>query len=142
MPIKKQISKEKKELEEAAKQVERSIEQELVKAYGFCADPSKSPFQNAIKIRENTIAWIYHSNPSNLAFHDLTPNKSLPAIAKEVLGCNLKFIPTPQVTTGELGQYFTRLTRDTQLKTFFATEEATAEDIRFEQENRPKLYLN
>ena len=47
MPIKKQISKEKKELEEAAKQVERSIEQELVKAYGFCADPSKSPFQNS-----------------------------------------------------------------------------------------------
>jgi hypothetical protein len=101
------------------------------------------PFQNqnAVKIRENTIAWIYHLNPSNLAFHDLIPNKSLPAIAKELLGYNLKFIPSPQVTTGELGQCFSHLTRDIQLKIFFATEEVTADNVRFEHENRPKLYL-
>ena len=45
------------------------------------------------------------------------------------------------MTTGNLKDNFMRLTRDTQLKTFFATGDITADDIRAERENRPALYL-
>eukprot|EP00956_Cyclotella_meneghiniana_P028416 scaffold65915_cov73-Cyclotella_meneghiniana.AAC.2 len=58
----------------------------------------------------------------NLAFHDLTPDKSMPQAAREVLGLNLKFIETPRFTTGGQTIYdaFERFDRDVLLKTFFA----------------------
>ena len=84
---------------------------------------------------------MYFSQPSNLAFYDLTPDKRLPNIAKTVLGLNLKFIPTPKQTTSDLSDNFKRFVRDFHLKVFFAQDGITAEDIRIEKEHLPKLYI-
>ena len=112
-----------------------------MKTYGFCAKPALSPFQNAVAIRGETNAAIYFSQPANLAFHDLTPNKQLPKIAQTVLGLNLKFIPTPSTTTYDLTGNFARFERDFNLKVFFGMEETSADDIRIEKEHLPKLYI-
>lgn len=84
---------------------------------------------------------MYFSQPSNLAFYDLTPDKRIPNIAKTILGLNLKFIPTPSKTTSDLSKSFERLTRDTHLKVFFAQDGITGEDIRISNEQLPKLYI-
>lgn len=68
------------------------IERKLIAVYGFCANPSLTAFQNAVKIRGETNACLYFSKPANLAFYNLTPDKRVPNIAKSVLGLNLKFI--------------------------------------------------
>ena len=74
----------------------------------------------------------------NLAFHDLTPDKSEPQAAREVLvGLNLKFIETPLFTTGGQTIYdaFEHFDRDVFLKTFFAGQ---PEDIT--RAYHPKMY--
>lgn len=73
-----------------------------------------------------------------MAFHDLTPGKIIPPVAKEVLGYNLKFIPTPRFTTGSksIDDATDRLERDVDLKIFFAGEDKNDD----EDEYHPKLY--
>ncbi len=60
-------------------------------------------------------------SPSTLAFHDLTPNKIVPPIAKSALGLGFKFIRTPQYTTNDTAATTSRFERDFQRKVFFAT---------------------
>ena len=88
-----------------------------------------------IRIRGETNIAMYEAIPANIAFYDLTPDKRIPRCAKNVLGLNLKFIPTPSKTTGDLSESFSRFKRDMHLKTFFAVEGVTAADIRAEREN-------
>lgn len=54
----------------------------------------------------------------------------------------MKFIPTPSHTTYDLSNSFLRFKRDMHLRTFYAPEgKVTAEEIRMENDNRPKLYI-
>jgi hypothetical protein len=139
--IEKQIALEQGKEEEKQKQAQVEIERKLIEAYGFRANTSLSVFQDAVRVRGETNANYYFSKPANLAFYDLTANKSLPYIVKSVLGQNLKFVPTPSHTTHDLSKSFTRLRRNVHLKTFFAVDETTADDIRIEKENMPALYI-
>jgi hypothetical protein len=74
----KQIAQEQRQEESRSRQIQLKIEQKLTVAYGFCADPSLTAFQNAVKIRGDTNAASYFSTPANLAFYDLTPDKRFP----------------------------------------------------------------
>jgi hypothetical protein len=80
----------------------------------------KSPFHNAVdifnlsKMNQRTLPI-----PSNLAFHDLTPNKSAPLEAKALLGLGGKFISTPSYTTGDITASVRRFHRDICIKVIF-----------------------
>jgi hypothetical protein len=137
----KQISQEQQQEKARSRKISLEIQRKLKTAYGFCADPSLTAFQNAVKVRGDTNAALYFSAPANLAFYDLTPDKRIPNIAKSVLGLNLKFIPTPKSTTSNLSQSFNQFRQDMWLKTFFGVEGVTATDIHEEMENQPKMYL-
>ena len=78
--------------------------------------------------------------PSNMAFHDLTPDKSAPKNCKELFGLGSKFIPTPNKTTGKqlLGQTMSRFDRDFRLKVHFAGECSSSDD---EADHKSKLYV-
>lgn len=78
----------------------------LVRAYvksrfGFMPDLSVSSFQNMVHLRQ---ASSLHDNsysstglpmPSNMAFHDFTPNQSALHEAKFLLGLGSKLVPVP-----------------------------------------------
>jgi hypothetical protein len=110
--------------------IQLDIERKLIAVYGFCANPSLTAFQNAVKIRGETNACLYFSKPANLAFYNLTPDKRVPNIAKSVLGLNLKFIYLRPLAIIYIF-----------LKTFFGAKGVTADDIHVEMEHRPKLYM-
>lgn len=67
----------------------------------------------------------YCGTPTNLTFHNLTTNKTLPSAAHHLLGLGLKYVPTPKlnITESQLDTSFARLDRDIGLKTFFAGAE-------------------
>jgi hypothetical protein len=58
-----------------------------------------------------------------MAFHDLTPEGTTPRHAKYALGLGMKFIQTPQFTTGDPTPALSRLKRDVHLRTFFAGQD-------------------
>jgi hypothetical protein len=69
--------------------------------YKLRINTTKTPFQNAITNIENTPTSQYFSK-SKTAFHDLTVGKIVPPLAKAVLGLGMKFICTPNLTTGDI----------------------------------------
>ena len=60
--------------------------------------------------------------PTNMAFHDLTPEKTAPLDARSLLGLGSKFISTPSKTTGSLNHSFERFERDFIIRVIFACE--------------------
>ena len=64
----------------------RAAEERVRADYGFTPDPALSIRQNARQVLGETPAWHYFSSPNNLAFHDLTPEGTLPPAARTVLG--------------------------------------------------------
>ncbi len=81
----------------------------IANKYGFCPNPSISPFQNSIMIRAHTPLTDCLTPPyiKNMNFHDLTDNKITPPEAKSVLGLGMKFIQTPKYTTSDLSTTLT-----------------------------------
>lgn len=77
--------------------------------------------------------------PSNMAFHDLTPNKSAPKSAKALLGLGSKFICTPKYTTGSISASYKRLERDMHLRVFFACGNELDPSP---ERDKSKLYVN
>ncbi len=100
---------------------------------------SLSPSQDAIRVLGETPQRAYFSRQNNLAFHDLTPGKIMPSLAKQVLGLSFKFVPAPRLTTSHKTIHDTmdRLNRDVDLKVFFA---GVPEDPDSQKEYHPKLY--
>ena len=78
----------------------REIEHDTLSRYGFIPDLDLSTFKNVCNIIGNMPCSYYFSRPNNLAFHDLTKNKSVPLIAREILGLSTKFIPNKPFTSG------------------------------------------
>eukprot|EP00956_Cyclotella_meneghiniana_P018602 scaffold31084_cov37-Cyclotella_meneghiniana.AAC.4 len=121
--IDRDAARKERELQEKAKGFQSLLEAQLTKVYGFPANLSLSPTQDTIHVISKTNSRAYFDRPMNIAFHDLTPDKSMPPATLEVLGLNLKFIKTPQCTTDGQTIYnaFERFDhRDVLLKTFFA----------------------
>jgi hypothetical protein len=110
--LKQIISAELQQIQSQEKQVQTSLEKEVNLKYGFLPNPSFTPFHNAVIIRGHTLAHHYFSQPSNLAFHDLTPGKIISPLASSVLGLNMKYIPTPKFTTYDLTATMDRLEWD------------------------------
>eukprot|EP00956_Cyclotella_meneghiniana_P000182 scaffold247_cov39-Cyclotella_meneghiniana.AAC.3 len=127
--------------ESRAKQREEIINSSITKTFGFVPDLDKTPFQNAMDLLDNTIE---NSNtlpiPSNMAFHDLTSDKSAPKNCKELFGLGSKFIPTPKKTTGKtlLCQTHSRFDRDFRLKVHFAGDCSPSDE---EADHKSKLYV-
>ena len=67
----------------------------------------------------------YFNTPSNLAFHDLTVDGSVPPATKTILGLSTKFIPIPKHTSlREIAEEaYKRFERDVSLKYHFAGED-------------------
>ena len=86
---------------------------------------------------ENVLSKI--NMPSNMAFHDLTPNKSAPKSAKALLGLRSKFICTPKYTTGSISVSYERLERDMHLRVFFACGNELDPSP---ERDKSKLYVN
>ena len=103
--------------------------------YNIHLDLAHTPFQNAVTTVASTPTSQFF-NPSKLAFHDLTPNKIVPPIAKTVLGLGFKFVRTPPYTTNDTSAITSRFERDFQRKVFFATP-----DISDKQPDYNKLYV-
>ena len=82
--------------------------------YDCTIDLKSSTFANAVNILGSTPLRFYLSDVSNLAFHDLTEDNSVPSGAALLLGLGQKFIPIPKSTTGckDLIEYLFRLRRD------------------------------
>ena len=82
--------------------------------------------------------------PTNMAIHDLTPNKSAPKNAKSLLGLGPKFICTPKFTTGSIFKSYDRLEVDFHRRVFFASESDNNDDSSSTDEPPPpeaKLYV-
>ena len=77
----------------------REIEREIRVKYGFVPDMETSTFTNVYTIISNMQCSHYFSRPNNLAFYDLTKNRSVPLVAREILGLSTKFIPTKPFTS-------------------------------------------
>ena len=67
----------------------------------------------------------YCGTTTNLTFHNLTTNKTLPRDIHHLLGLGLKYIPTPKlnITESQLDISLARFDRDFGLKVFFAGDE-------------------
>ena len=103
----------------------RAAEERVRADYGFIPDPALSIRQNARQVLGETPAWHYFSSPNNLAFHDLTPEGTLPPAARTVLGLSAKFVPTPTATTTrkKAMESFERFERDFGWKVHYAGDD-------------------
>ena len=101
---------------------ELSISTKMMEAYGFDPDPSFTARHNAMIQLGNLPLWSYRSKATNLAFHDLTKDRSLPPTTSCLLGLGSKFIPTPLKTTSkkDMEQNISRFYRDICLAAHFA----------------------
>ena len=95
----KKCEEERKAHQEREGKITREIEREIHVKYGFIPDMEASIFTNVYTIISSMQCTHYFSRPTNLAFHDLTKNKSVPLVAREILGLSTKFIPTKQFTS-------------------------------------------
>ena len=71
-------------------------------------------------------AGYYFHSPKKLAFHDLTPGKSLPPATRTVLGLGSKFIPIPKRPPSRKDAMvsYERLERDLSWKVFHAGDDS------------------
>jgi hypothetical protein len=88
-------------------------------------------FQNAVCLHDSSmsLSTTVPSMPSNMAFHNLTPDHIVPKAAKSVLGLGLKFMSLhlSSKTTDSIDFSFQRFEQDFNLKVFIVveTDEAT-----------------
>ena len=134
-PPPKKCKEERKLYQEREGKITREIECEILVKYGFVPDMGSSTFTNVYNIISNMKCSHYFSRPNNLAFHDLTKNKSVPLVAREILGLSTKFIPTKPFTSSaaDLEKSQTNFRRDAHLKVFFADNPI--------DNDPPKLYV-
>ena len=126
---------EKKTYQERVRQIVREIERDTLSRYGFIPDLGLSTFKNVYNIIVNMPCSYYFSRPNNLAFHDLTKIKSVPLVAREILGLSTKFISTKPFTSSatDLEKSQDNFRRDAHLKVFFADSPI--------ENDPPKLYV-
>jgi len=86
-------------------------------------DLSLSVHKNAQNVLGSMTSECYFNTVSNMVFHDLTDGSSLPAVASQLLGLGLKFIPTLKYTSTQdnFEASFDRLSRSVGLA-YFAVE--------------------
>ena len=102
-------------------------------------NPNLSTFANACLHLGNTPAHHYFHRVSNLSFHDLTIDKSVPPSTAQLLGLGLKFIINPSKSSNFNDIDIGRFSRDMWLAAWFATPvEVTDNKIR---EKPSKLYV-
>ena len=96
--------------------------EEVEEAYGFVPDLQASLAKNTQRVLGDMPAGHYFQSPHKMAFHDLTPGKSLPPAARLILGLSNKFIPVPKFapTRKRVMEAFERFERMVNLKDFFA----------------------
>ena len=113
-----------------------SIEREVEESYGFLPDSSTSLTKDAQRVLGDMPSGYYFQNPYKLAFHDLTPGKSLPPATRIIMGLGTKFIPVPRQapTRKKVMEAFERFHRDLDLKVFFAGSDSCFE-------SKTKLYV-
>ena len=58
----------------------------MLEAYSFVPDTSTAVRFNAQHIRGDMSSAQYFTNPSNITFHDLTRDKSVPPANVEIMG--------------------------------------------------------
>lgn len=121
------------------RQVTSHVERDVQLKYGFVPDTSVSPFRNAVRLfgtlpSEDINPLHLLPLPSNLAFHDLTPDKAAPSHARLLLGMGPKFIKTPKFTTGCILSNLCRHERDFHLKVYFAGSD-------LDRDKLSKLYI-
>ena len=112
-------------------------------SFGFAPAPdtSVSPFTNAVRLRLASSSSSFSISPlipSNMAFHDLTPDQSAPPNAQALLGLGSKFVCTPSKTTGDLSKTFRRFECDFFIKVIFAGDDEMLSDDNLD---RSKLYV-
>ena len=93
---------DRQEFDNKQKKIKSRIRQDVKEKYGFEPDSSLSVFENAAVVIGNTIAWHYHSRPSNLVFHKLTKGKVVPPIMRALLGLSRCFKALNSVFTSYL----------------------------------------
>ena len=80
----KKCEEERKAYQERERQIMREIERDTLSRYSFIPHLGLSTFKNGYNIIGNMPCSYYFSRPNNLAFHDLTKNKSVPLVAREI----------------------------------------------------------
>ena len=115
----------------------RKLHRVVEEDYGFVPDLSSTTRANALRVLGNTPHGFYFLSPFKMAFHDLTPGKSLAPATSIVMGLGQKFIPVPKFPTSrkKAMESFERLERSLDLKVFFAD----ADDNTFS--SKTKLYV-
>lgn len=123
--IQKQIETENTTFLNTLTNISTKITKNTITSYGFAPDASRSIHLNARKILGNTPIDEYFPTVTNLAFHDLTSQGTLPPSANSLLGLGLKYIPTPKITItqDDMDKTLSRFERDIGLTTFFAGSE-------------------
>ena len=115
-----QIEQEKKSNSRQTTQNRNALTQSTELRYGLKLNTSFSPFRNAIHNRLHSHNTNPPNQPTNLAFHDLTPGAIAPPLTNSVLGLGSKFIVAPKSTTRDITTNISRLDRDFKLRVFFA----------------------
>ena len=105
---------------QAAQQEARN---EIIRTYGFVADPSKTVTVNAITQIARLPPWLYYSRPQHMAFHNLTQNLRLPTNLKSLLGLGLNFCLREKALVGKKAIDYDRFRKNFFTKIFFAEEE-------------------
>lgn len=115
------------------------VDANIYKLYKCSIDLHSSVFSNAVNILLQLPLRQYTSKITNLAFHDLTEDNSVPAGANLLLGLGSKFIPSPPKTTGikDLKPFLFRFKRDLYRAAFYGDTEDDEDDFT----TRPKLKL-
>ena len=100
-----------------------TVDNQILKAFGFIADANKTVCHNAADYLAQMSPWAYFNRPTNMAFHDLTSKIKPPKNLCALLGLSLKFIPRPRYNTPWTSyQHITlpRLNRDIHIKAYMA----------------------
>ena len=109
-----QITKEQKELKRKLDNIDYTATRRALKKYGFTPDEKISVHLNARRALGIAHPSTYFPTVTKLAFHDLTPQNTLPKDAHLLLGLGLKFIPTPaqNITDDGIDRTASRRERD------------------------------
>lgn len=110
--------------------------------YNCSVDLKLSAFENAVNILGNTPVALYLSDVTNLAFHDLTDDKSVPPSARLLLGLGQKFIPAPKYSSSckDMNEHLFRFRRDLYRAVFWGEDSDKSED-EDDIMKRPRLKL-
>jgi len=105
--------------------IDHTATHRTLKKYGFVPDNNLSVHLNARRALGSLHPSTYFPTVTKLAFHDLTPQNTLPKDAHLLLGLGLKFIPTPtlNITEDGIDRTLSRLERDIGLRVFFSDDQ-------------------